>query len=83
MSMEQCLWLKVSLAACHKVLYLGLCYFFYTLLTCLLQLNASYYCTRVKHNPLCLEQGQNSANVTLLILYVMELSLNQNKPSPI
>ena len=36
-----------------------------------------------KHNPLCLEQGQNCANVTLLILYVMELSLNQSKPSPI
>ena len=29
------------------------------------------------------QQGQNCANVTLLILYVMELSLNQSKPSPI
>ena len=29
MSMEQCLWLKVSFAACHKVLHLGLLFLLY------------------------------------------------------
>ena len=32
---------------------------------------------------LCLERRENYANVTILMLYVMEMSLNQSQPSPI
>ena len=124
MSMEQCLWLKVSLAACHKVLYLGLCYFFYSVyinhmsaaVKCKLLLYAddSVFLASGKdiveieatlsselksvndwliNNKLSLHLGKtqstvfgtrkNYANVTLLILYVMELSLNQSQLSSI
>ena len=30
-----------------------------------------------------IQQGTNYANITLLIVYVMEISLNQSQPSPI
>ena len=45
--------------------------------------NTSHLSIWVTHTQLYLERRENYANVTILILYVMEMSLNQSQLSPI